>query len=108
MRNKRKKTRFEKLTENLHKYNKVINDKAHHVYKTPLPKGYLQINDESYDTEHIRYLSISNIGLCLKKDNGEWVKIRLKDIKTLSHTHQQRNKQGTKEEQQRIQQETLH
>ena len=84
---KRKPTRFERLSEQLGRYPTVIRDKTHHIYKTPLPKGYLHLNNKHYDTEKIKYLSLSNIGLCLKYEDT-WIKIESYKIKTLEHVHQ--------------------
>ena len=89
MNNRKRKrlTRFERLSQQLERYPTIIRDKTHHIYKTPLPRGYLHLNNEYYNTEEIQYLSLSNVGLCLKQKDT-WVKIRARDIKRLEHVHQ--------------------
>ena len=85
---KRKPTRFERLSQELDRYTKVIKDKDHHIYKTPLPKGYLKVNNDYYNTQQIKYLSLCDVGLCIKHETKGYLKIPIKTIKSLSHVQE--------------------
>lgn len=81
---KKDKQKFDKYVQGLHKFQKIINDNDHKVYRTPLPKGKLYVNKECFDTESISYLSLSDRGCCCKV-NGEWFKVPFKDLFRLEY-----------------------